>query len=49
MPLALERGIAVYPITSKTEDHSWWKAQGHNPYPTLAAAVEAFLQDEKEK
>lgn len=46
---ALERGIAVYPITSKTEDHSWWKAQGHNPYPTLAAAVEAFLQDEKEK
>ena len=43
---ALERGIAVYPISTKEEDHSWWKAKGHNPHHTFAAAVEAFLTDE---
>ena len=46
---ALERGIAVYPITSKDEDHSWWEAKGHNAHPNFAAAVEAFLKDEEEK
>ena len=43
---ALEKGIAVYPIMTKDEDHRWWKAMGHNAHPNFAAAVEAFLQDE---
>ena len=41
---AFEKGLDVYPIQTRVEKHQWWESIGRTAYPTLAAAVKAFLE-----
>lgn len=45
---AFEKGLQVFPIQTWKEKHAWWKRLGKKPYPTLAHAINDFVQSEME-